>query len=191
MPFTFHWYEGVVPPFDGVAVKVTEDPEAAGFVPAVSAMVTDGATDAFTLMVMLLLAAVVDVAQAEFDVIVQATTAPLVSDVVVKVEAFVPAAVPFTVQAYDGALPPLVGVAVNVIDAPAQVGLEPVVSAILTAGADGVVTVIVIALDVAGLPNTPLWFEVITHVTTSPDAKVEELYVAELVPTFVPFTFHW
>ena len=79
----------------------------------------------------------------------------------------------------------------KVTDAPAQVGLLPVVSAMLTAGADGALTEIVIALEVAGLPRTPLWFEVITHVTTSPDAKVEELYVVELVPTFVPFTFHW
>jgi len=79
---------------------------------------------------------------------------------------------------------------VNVTDAPAQVGLLPVVRAILTAGADGALTEIVIALEVAGLPSTPLWFEVITHVTTSPLAKDDELYVAELVPTFAPFTFH-
>ncbi len=175
----------------GVAVKVTEVPEAVGFVPAVSAMLTAGATDAFTPMVMLLLDAVVEVAQAEFEVMVQATTAPAVSDVVVKVAAFVPAAVPFTVHAYEGALPPLVGVAVKVTDAPAQVGLEPVVRAMLTAEADGAFTVTVIALDVAGLPITPLWLEVITQVTTSPETKVDELYVAELVPTLVPFTFHW
>jgi hypothetical protein len=45
---------------------------------------------------MLLLDAVVDVAQAEFDVMVQATTAPLASVVAVKVAELVPAAVPFT-----------------------------------------------------------------------------------------------
>jgi len=27
IPFFFHWYEGVVPPFVGVAVNVTEVPE--------------------------------------------------------------------------------------------------------------------------------------------------------------------
>jgi hypothetical protein len=27
VPFTFHWYAGVVPPFVGVAVNVTEVPE--------------------------------------------------------------------------------------------------------------------------------------------------------------------
>ena len=172
-------------------MKVTEVPEAAGFVPAVSAMLTEGATDAFTPMVMLLLDAVVDVAQAEFEVMVQATTAPAVSDVVVKVAAFVPAALPFTVHAYDGVLPPLVGEAVKVTDAPAQVGFVPVVCAMLTAGADGAFTVTVIELDVAGLPITPLWLEVITQLTMSPVAHVDELYVAAFVPTLAPFTFHW
>ena len=99
VPFTFHWYEGVVPPLVGVAVKVTDEPEAAGLVPAVIAMLTDGATDGFTLIVMLLLDAVVEVAQAEFEVIVHATTAPAVRVVVVNVAALVPAADPFTVHA--------------------------------------------------------------------------------------------
>jgi hypothetical protein len=62
-------------------------------------MLTDGATDGFTLIVMLLLEAVVEVAQAEFEVIVQATTAPAVRVVVVNVAELVPAAAPFTVQA--------------------------------------------------------------------------------------------
>ncbi len=88
-----------MPPLVGVAVKVTEVPEAAGFVPAVSAILTDGATDGFTVMVMLLLDAVVEVAHAEFEVIVQATTDPVVSVVVLNVAELVPAAVPFTVQA--------------------------------------------------------------------------------------------
>jgi len=80
-------------------VKVTDDPEAAGFVPAVRAMLTAGTTDGFTLIVMLLLEAVVEVAQAEFEVIVQATTAPAVRVVVVNVAELVPAEAPFTVQA--------------------------------------------------------------------------------------------
>ena len=67
----------------GVAVKVTEAPEALGLVPAVIAMETAGATDAFTPMVMLLLVAVVVVAQARFEVSTQETTCPLVSAVVV------------------------------------------------------------------------------------------------------------
>ena len=50
-------------------------------------------------MVMLLLDAVVEVAQAELDVIVQPTTAPVVRVVVLNVAELVPAAVPFTVHA--------------------------------------------------------------------------------------------
>ena len=80
-------------------MKVTEVPEADGLVPAVMAIVTDGATDGFTLMVIELLEAVVDVTHDELEVIVQATTAPLVSVVVEKVAEFVPAAAPFTVHA--------------------------------------------------------------------------------------------
>ena len=51
-------------------------------------------------------------------------------------------------------------------------------------------TVIVIALDVAGLPVTQAAFDVITHVTVFPFANVVVVYVGELVPTFTPFTFH-
>ena len=34
-PSTFHWYEGLAPPFTGVAVKVTDDPGQNGFEDAV------------------------------------------------------------------------------------------------------------------------------------------------------------
>jgi len=80
-------------------VKVTEEPEAAGLVPAVMAIVTEGATDGLTVMVILLLEAVVDVTHAELEVIVQATTAPVASVVEEKVAELVPAAAPFTVHA--------------------------------------------------------------------------------------------
>jgi hypothetical protein len=83
----------------GVAVKVTEEPEADGLVPAVMAMLTEGATDGLTDMVIVLLVAVVAVAQEEFDVMVRATTAPFASVVVVNVAELEPAAAPFTVQA--------------------------------------------------------------------------------------------
>ena len=54
----------MLPPFVGVAVKVTDTPALLGLVPEVIAIETAGATDGFTLMVMLLLVAVVVVAQA-------------------------------------------------------------------------------------------------------------------------------
>jgi len=111
----------------GVAVNVTEVPDAAGLVPAVSAMLTDGTTEAFTVIVMLLLVAVGVVAHVELEVIVHATTAPLVRVAVAKVAEFVPAAAPFTVHAYAGALPPVVGTAANVTEAPAHVGFVPTV----------------------------------------------------------------
>ena len=40
VPFTFHWYAGDVPPFTGVAVKVTGNPASTGFVEASMDMVT-------------------------------------------------------------------------------------------------------------------------------------------------------
>lgn len=156
-------------------MNVTEDPDAAGLVPAVIAILTAGATDGFTVMVILLLLAFGVVAQDELEVRVHATTEPLASVVVENVAELVPEAMPFTVHAYDGVLPPLVGVAVNVTDAPAQLGLLPEVRAMLRPGAEGAVTVTVMAFDVAGLPITPLWLEVITQVTTSPLANVDEL----------------
>ena len=62
-------------------MNVTDAPEAEGLVPAVIAMLTDGATEGLTVMVILLLAAVLVVTQVELDVNVQATTAPFVSAV--------------------------------------------------------------------------------------------------------------
>ena len=63
-------------------------------------------------------------------------------------------------------MPPLVGVAVNVFAAPVHEGFVPAVSAIETDGATAELMVIVIELDVAGLPVTPGKLEVITQVTT-------------------------
>ena len=40
-PFTFHWYDGLVPPFVGFAVKVTFTPEHA-VVPGLALIETDG-----------------------------------------------------------------------------------------------------------------------------------------------------
>ena len=60
-----------------------------------------------------------------------------------------PAAVPFTLQAYTGFVPPLTGLAVNVTEVPAQTGLAEAAIETLT-GAAGK-TVIVIAFEVAGL----------------------------------------
>ena len=66
-------------------------------------------------------------------------------------------------------MPPLVGVAVNVDETPAQIAVEP---EILTAGTTGAATVMVIEFEVAGFPVTPAKFDVITQVTICPFVKV-------------------
>ena len=72
-------------------------------------------------------AAGLPVTDVKLDVIEQVTDCPEVRVVVVKVGLFVPAFTPFTFHWYDGVVPPLVGVAVNVADAPAHSGLVPAV----------------------------------------------------------------
>lgn len=47
------------------------------------------------------------------------------------------------------------------------------------------------AFEVAGLPVTQTALDVITQVTMLLLLKELELNVELLVPTFVPFTFHW
>ena len=49
VPFTIHWYAGVVPPLTGVAVKVTEPPAQTGL--ALAAMVTLTGKIGLTVMV--------------------------------------------------------------------------------------------------------------------------------------------
>lgn len=49
IPFTFHWYDAVVPPFIGVAVKVTDEPGQNGFDDA--AMVTPAGRFELTIIV--------------------------------------------------------------------------------------------------------------------------------------------
>ena len=66
-PFFFHWYDGVEPPFVGVAVKLTEVPEQIGF--SLATILTDGLTVEVTLMVMVLDVAVVGFAHAALEVI--------------------------------------------------------------------------------------------------------------------------
>ncbi len=57
-------------------------------------------------------------------------------------------------------------VAVKVTDAPAHVGFAPVVIAMLLVGVALLVTVTVMALDVAGDPVTSAKLEVMIQVTT-------------------------
>ena len=84
----------------------------------------------------------------------------------------------------------MVGVAVNVADTPAHCGFVPAVCAIETAGVTFALTVIVMPFDVAVAGLTQVAFEVRTHVTICPFARVVVVKVVLFVPEFVPFTFH-
>jgi len=88
-----------------------------------------------------------------------------------------------------GELPPLVGVAVKVTLVPAQIIPEGL-AAMLTEGVKLVVTLIVIAFDVAVAGEAQVALEVMITVTTSLLFSVVEVKVAP-VPALVPFTCHW
>jgi hypothetical protein len=88
-----------------------------------------------------------------------------------------------------GAVPPLVGVAVNVTDVPAQIVL--LVALIITDGTRAGLTAIGIALEVAEAGETQAALEVRITVTTSLLFKVVVVNVVALVPAFTPFTCHW
>ena len=74
LPFSFHWYNGV-PPFVGVAVKVTLVPVQI-VLPGFALILTDGTTVAVTVIVIPVDVAVVGLAQASEEVITSATTSP-------------------------------------------------------------------------------------------------------------------
>ena len=78
---------------------------------------------------------------------------------------FVPTFEPLTFHWYEGPAPPLVGVAVNVTEAPWQTGLAE--AAMETETGKFVLTVMVTALEVAGLPVAQVAFEDSTQVMIS------------------------
>jgi Flp pilus assembly protein TadB len=78
---------------------------------------------------------------------------------------------------------------VKVTEVLAQTGLSEAV--IDTLAATVGLTVIVIVLDVAGLPPTQAAFEVMMQDTVLPLARDALVYVGLFVPTLAPFTLHW
>ena len=80
----------------GVAVKVTADPAHMGFVPAVIAILFEGTTVGFTVMVIMLLVAVCGIAHVALEVITAVTCWPLVRPDEVNVDELVPVFTPFT-----------------------------------------------------------------------------------------------
>jgi hypothetical protein len=82
----------------------------------------------------------------------------------------------------------LVGVAVNVVEALVHIDVVAVV--MVTAGTTDPLMVIVIAFDVAVVGDAHDAVDVMTQVTTAPLVNVVVVYVALLVPTLLPLTFH-
>jgi uncharacterized protein YodC (DUF2158 family) len=191
MPLTCHWYDGAAPPFVGVAVKVTD-------VPAQIAPDGDAATltlagrSGLTVIVIPVEVAGDPVRHGvAFEVIATVTTSLLMRVVDVKVALFDPAFMPLTCHWYDGADPPLTGVAVKVTDVPAQIAPDGDAATLTLAGRSGL-TVIVMVFEVAGDPfRHGVAFDVISTVTISPLTSAVDVKVLLLVPAFVPFTFHW
>ena len=93
-PFTCHWYDGLLPPFVGVAVNVTDVPGQILLVDALTE--TDGAGAGNTVIVTGALVTVVGDGQSAFDVINTVTTSPLFNVELVKLLLFVPTLTPFT-----------------------------------------------------------------------------------------------
>ena len=115
----------------------------------------------------------------------------MLSAVVANVELVAPfTAAPLMNHWYCGALPPFVGVAVNVTLVPAQIVVSD--AATLTDAGKFGLTVIVMPVDVAGEPvKQGLALDVITTVTTSLLASVEVVYVDAVAPeTAAPLMNH-
>jgi hypothetical protein len=101
----------------------------------------------------------------------------------------VPTLLPFTFHWNEGEVPPFTGVAEKVTLFPAQMGLAD--AEMLTLAGKTGFTVITMAFEVAGFPDTQGAFEVITQVTIWPLVNELDVYAGLLAPTLLPFTFHW
>lgn len=100
-----------------------------------------------------------------------------------------PIADPFFFHTYDGVPPPLVTLELKVTEVPPQMLLADEV--ILTVGVTDVLIVMVRALDVTLVVEAHSALLVISQVITSLFAKAVVVKVGELVPTLLPFFFHW
>ncbi len=86
-------------------------------------------------------------------------------------------------------VPPFVGVALNVTEAPVQIVVAEEVE-IVTEGVTAEFTVMAMPLETTGVVLAQAAFEVISTVT-EPLVKVVLVNVGEFVPTTVLPTFHW
>jgi hypothetical protein len=164
MPFSFHWYAGVAPPFSEVAVNVTPVP--AQITVADAAMITEGVTWVVTVIVIALERAVPVVRQDSLEVNSQVTWSPLVRPGVEKALVLLPALLPFTFHWYTGEVPPLVAFAVNTTFVPEQMTFAEAL--IVTTGVSSEFTVMVTVLEATFATVTQPALEVISQLTWSP-----------------------
>ena len=86
-------------------------------------------------------------------------------------------------------VPPFVGTAVKVTLVPEQI-VEDGLAEINTLAVTFALTVMVIVLDVAGLPVAQVALLVIIQVIVFPFVNPASEYVVLFVPTLIPFFFH-
>jgi len=151
-----------VPPFAGVAVKVTGVP---------AQMVVAEATT-FTLtgrLFVTVIATTFEVAglpeaQPTFEVISQVTASALLNVLLAKVALFDPTETPLTNHAYTGVVPPLTAVAVKVTGVPSQIVPAGEAAMLTLTGCSGA-TSITNVFDGAGLLIAQVAFEFTTQTT--------------------------
>ena len=162
----------MVPPFVGVAVKVTLMPEQItplGF----AEMPTIAVSGELTVIVMEFEEAGDPVTQERFDVIILVITSPFARAVEVYVEFVSPEmSVPLFCHWYVG-IPPLEGVAVNVTLVPEHI-TPPGFAAILTLAAADEITDIVMEFEVAGDPVAHTRPDVITQIMVTPSESADD-----------------
>ncbi len=87
-------------------------------------------------------------------------------------------------------MPPLIGVAVKVVDEPAHIGFVPLVKAIETEGIRTRFTTTFIEFEVAVVGMAQVAVDVIIQLTVCPFVKLDVVNIALLLPALAPFTNH-
>ncbi len=87
-------------------------------------------------------------------------------------------------------MPPLIGVAVKVVDEPEHIGLLPLVIAIETEGVSTGFTTTFNEFEVAVVGVAQVAVDVIIQLTVCPFVKLDVVNIALFVPAFAPFTNH-
>ena len=136
-----------------------------------------------------MLVAVVGAAQVALLVSTHVIASPFANVVEVNVALLVPVFTPFFFHWYEGVDPPLVGVAVNVTLVPAHMVEDD--AAMLTDGVRiGLTVIVMFELD-AEVGDGQVAVDTIVTEMMSPLVRTAFEYAALLVPTVIPFLYHW